>query len=154
MPGHRETARRAAPASRPHSFHEDARSVARARQRTWMKVKAERCAPQSTADDLVLPLDDLHEFLRRYARQSAPNAFGRECPNLADLHPRPFRQPERVTLHRQREARSWFLTRDRHADQRPRPLIKPVMSANQPRAPARLFVTARRVKIRPPDLPS
>ncbi len=35
----------------------------------------------SASDDLVQPLDDTNEFLRRDARQSAPDAFGRESPH-------------------------------------------------------------------------
>ena len=46
---------------------------------------------RSTSDDLVQPVDDPREFLRRYARQSAPDAFRRQRSNLTDLHPRSLR---------------------------------------------------------------
>jgi len=43
----------------------------------------------------------------------------------------PFRQPQRMTLHRQWESRPRFLARERHGDHRARSLIEHIMTQNQ-----------------------
>ena len=104
------------------------------------------------SDDLIETLNDLGNLLGLGATEFRPDAFDGKCANLADLDPRAFRQLCRLKLESQREAGALRPACQRQCDDGAGTFIKHVVAENQHRTQARLFATADRVEVGPPNL--
>src|SRR5581483_1869727 len=105
-------------------------------------------------DDLVEPLNDLVQDLRRHAAQASSDALDRERSYLADFHPGLLRQVPHAELQGQRKAGALRLTGKRYRDDRAGALIEHIVAEDQNRARSCLLAPFYGVELGPTALSS
>ncbi len=93
------------------------------------------------------PAGALAWFFVGQASKTSADALGRQRGNLAGLHPGALRPPGGAQFQRQRKVGAGLLARQRHGDDRPRPLVDDVVAHEEHRAFAGLLMAAGGVQV-------
>ena len=96
----------------------------------------------------------MRELSRAKAADLPADSFRGQRPNLTDLHPRPFWQPGRQNLVRERETRLRLLARKSHRDHRAGAFVEDFRTQDECRTLTGLFAPYGRMQIGPTNLTS
>ena len=106
------------------------------------------------SNNLIEPFDNLGHFLWACSGYSPPDPFDRQCSDLTDLYPRPFRETLGVTLQSERKARALWHARQGDGDDGSRPRVEDILTQNKNWTIARLLSSAGWIQCSPANVPS